>query len=114
MSKGSRVGPEARLASLLQAADLVREGRGLPKGSPPRKRLVKLSHKGWLILSRAAKELGIDAAGLTKAARECPVIHIANSRETATNNIKPHIVKNSPRSVDMRPRLQPRVWSDEE
>jgi hypothetical protein len=79
MSKGGGRAPEAQLASLLQAADLVVEGRPLPGEAPSRKRLAKLTHKGWLLLSRAAKELGTDAEALTRAARECPIIQVADA-----------------------------------
>lgn len=71
--------PEVQLAQLLQAADLVNEGRVVPEGMPSGNRLAKLYHKGWLIVSKAAKELGIDASVLTKAARDCPLIQVADS-----------------------------------
>jgi hypothetical protein len=71
--------PEVRLATLLQAADLLREGRPLPGEAPSKNRLAKLSFKGWLILSRAAKELGIDAVKLGNAARACAVIQVADA-----------------------------------
>jgi hypothetical protein len=70
---------EARLAALLQAADLDREGRPLPRGATKKSRLAKLSFKGWLILSRAAKELGTDPATLGKALAGCPVIQVAKA-----------------------------------
>jgi hypothetical protein len=79
MTKATTPAPEVQLAMLLQAADLAREGRPLPEGAPPRNRLSKLSHKGWLIISRAAKELGADPAQLARAARECPVIQAADA-----------------------------------
>jgi len=71
--------PEAQLASLLQATDLVREGRPLPGAAPSKNRLAKLSHNGWLIISRAAKELGTDPTTLIQAARGCPVIQVADA-----------------------------------
>jgi hypothetical protein len=71
--------PEVRLAQLLQATDLAAEGRPVPKGMPSGGRLAKLSHKGWLILSKAAKELGIDATTLTRSATDCPVIQVADA-----------------------------------
>lgn len=71
--------PEAQLASILQAADLVREGKPLPKEAPSKNRLAKLSHKGWLIISRAAKELGTNPTTLIQAARGCPVIQVADT-----------------------------------
>jgi hypothetical protein len=79
MTSGGGTDPVARLASLLQAADLVREGRPLPGGVPPKNRLSKLSHRGWMMLSRAAKELDVDGIKLTKAARDCPVLHVADA-----------------------------------
>jgi len=79
MTKGKGLAPEARLATLLQAADLIKEGRPLPKEAPSRNRLAKLSNKGWLIISRAAKELGTDPASLTRSACQCPVIQVADA-----------------------------------
>jgi hypothetical protein len=79
MSRQKGLTPEARLATLLQAIDLVKEGRPLPKEAPPRNRLAKLSNKGWLILSRAAKELGTDPARMMRGASQCPVIQVADA-----------------------------------
>ncbi len=79
MTKGKGLAPEARLATLLQAADLIEEGRPLPEEAPSRNRLAKLSNKGWLIISRAAKELGTDPASLKRSASECPVIQVADA-----------------------------------
>jgi hypothetical protein len=67
------------MAMLLQAADLARTGQPLPVGSPPRKQLGKMVHGSWLILSRAAKHLGTDAASLESQARACPVLHVADA-----------------------------------
>jgi len=77
MSK--RPAPEVQLAMLLQAADLAREGRPLPKGAPSKNTLAKLSNQGWLIISKAAKEVGTDSATLSRSARECQVIQVANA-----------------------------------
>nr|NIP33338.1 hypothetical protein [Thermoplasmata archaeon]NIS10406.1 hypothetical protein [Thermoplasmata archaeon]NIS18393.1 hypothetical protein [Thermoplasmata archaeon]NIT75376.1 hypothetical protein [Thermoplasmata archaeon]NIU47549.1 hypothetical protein [Thermoplasmata archaeon] len=79
MSKDRAMPPEAQLAILLQAGDLVREGQDLPRGTPSRARLAKLSHKGWMIVSKAAKEVGVDATTLTRAARDCPAIQVADA-----------------------------------
>jgi hypothetical protein len=79
MTASKAKAPEARVAILLQATDLVKDGEPSPKGAPPAKRLTKLTHRGWLILSRAAKELGTDPVGLAKAARACPVIQVADA-----------------------------------
>jgi hypothetical protein len=79
MSKGRERSPEVQLAKLLQAADLITEGRPLPKDAPSRNRLAKLSFKGWLILSKAAKETGTDPAVLGKAARSCAVLQVADA-----------------------------------
>ncbi|UCC94114.1 MAG: hypothetical protein JSW25_05490 [Thermoplasmata archaeon] len=65
------------MAALLQATDLAREGRPMPDGAPPRSRLAKLSNKGWMILSKAAKELGVEASTLERAAKGCAVIQVA-------------------------------------
>jgi hypothetical protein len=78
MSKERVRAPEAQLAILLQAADLVREGQDLPRGTPTKARLAKLSHRGWMIVSKAAKEVGTDATTLTGAARDCAAIQVAD------------------------------------
>jgi len=72
-------GPEVQLAGLLQAVDLISAGRPLPKGAPDRRALERAFHKGWLILSRAAKLAGADPAELARASGECPMVQVADA-----------------------------------
>jgi hypothetical protein len=69
----------ARVAMLLQASDLARAGRPLPGGSPSQKQLGRMVHGEWLILSRAAKHLGTDAASLERQARTSPVLQVGRA-----------------------------------
>ena len=74
-------GPSAR-GPAGDPASGSRPGKGEqthPEGSASKAKLVKLSNQGWLILSKAAKEVGTDATTLTRSAKECPVIQVANA-----------------------------------
>ncbi len=104
--------PEVRLAQLLQAADLVNEGRAVPKGMPSGNRLAKLHHKGWLIISKAAKELGIGVSILTQAARDCPLIQVADAEPPRLLGIfrrkpEPAVRWTSTRELEARFRADP-------
>ncbi len=79
MTKGKGDPVVARVAMLLQAADLVRAGRPLPGESPSKKQLGKMFHGDSLILSRAAKNLGTDAASLERHAKASPVLRVATT-----------------------------------
>jgi hypothetical protein len=72
-------GPVAKVAALLQAVDLARAGRPLPEGLPPRKRLRKMTNRGWLIISVAARVVGEDPDDVREAASECPVLHVEDA-----------------------------------
>ena len=65
------------LAKLLQAQDLLRSGHPLPPGAPSPKALGKMSNRGWMIISRAAKHLGMDATQLKGDAKASPVMDLA-------------------------------------